>query len=128
VRIYLHLKDVHQTIVDDEGVEVCGTREARIQALLAIEELQEEDARDWSGWISHGHRRSWTGPVHARPRLSDPSGLGFSRARCRSFKVLSFKSILRTCCRITCSPSSSAMVVPTSDGEHIIPTELHKWP
>ena len=51
MRIYLHLKDVHQTIVDDEGVEVCGTREARIQALLAIEELQEEDARDWSGWI-----------------------------------------------------------------------------
>jgi len=37
-------------IRDDEGVEVCGTREACIQALLAIEELQEEDPRNWSGW------------------------------------------------------------------------------
>jgi len=50
VRIYFHLKDAHETIVDDEGVEVGGTREARIQAHLAIEELQEEDSRNWSGW------------------------------------------------------------------------------
>ena len=50
MRIYFHLKDAHETIVDDEGVEVVGTREARIQALLAIEELQEEDPRNWSEW------------------------------------------------------------------------------
>jgi len=37
-------------IRDDEGVEVCGPHEARIQAVLAIEELQQVDARDWSGW------------------------------------------------------------------------------
>jgi hypothetical protein len=50
VRIYFHLKDAHEVILDDEGVEVSGTREARIQARLAIEELQEEDPRNWSEW------------------------------------------------------------------------------
>jgi hypothetical protein len=51
VLLYFHLKDAHEMILDDEGVEVSGAHEARIQALLAIAELQEEDARDWSGWI-----------------------------------------------------------------------------
>ena len=50
MRIYFHLKDAHETILDDEGVEVVGTREARIQALLAVDELQEEDPRNWLGW------------------------------------------------------------------------------
>ena len=39
VRIYFHLNGPDVVIRDDEGVEVGGTREARIQARLAIEEL-----------------------------------------------------------------------------------------
>ena len=48
--LYFHLKDAHEIILDDEGVEVSGTHEARIQALLAVDELQGEDPRNWLGW------------------------------------------------------------------------------
>jgi hypothetical protein len=53
VRLYFHLKDAHEMIPDLEGVEVVGVREARIQAIRAIQELRQNDAsatRDWSGW------------------------------------------------------------------------------
>jgi hypothetical protein len=50
VRIYFHLKDSQETIPDVDGVEVSGPREARIQALRAIQEFQEEGGRDFSGW------------------------------------------------------------------------------
>ena len=50
MRIYFHLNGPDVVIRDDEGVEVVGTREACIQARLAIEELQEEDPRNWSEW------------------------------------------------------------------------------
>ena len=50
VRLYFHLKDGQEMIPDLEGVEVSGPQEARIQAILAIEELQREAGQDWSGW------------------------------------------------------------------------------
>ena len=53
MRLYFHVKDHSEVIPDREGVEVSGPQEARIQALLAAEELRREDpssARDLSGW------------------------------------------------------------------------------
>ena len=50
MRLYFHLKDAHEMIPDLEGVEVSGPHEARIQAILAIDELRREAGQDWSGW------------------------------------------------------------------------------
>ena len=51
MRIYFHLKGAHEVILDEEGVEVSGPQEARVQALLAIEELRDEkEGQGWSGW------------------------------------------------------------------------------
>ena len=50
MRLHFHLKDGHEMIPDLEGVEVSGPQEARIQAILAIEELRREAGQDWSGW------------------------------------------------------------------------------
>ncbi len=50
VRIYFHLKDAHEVLVDVEGVEVSDPQEARVQAALALEELRPTDVRYWSGW------------------------------------------------------------------------------
>ena len=52
MRIYFHLKNSHQVMLDPKGVEVAGPQEAQVQTLLAIEELrqEEEGAPFWSGW------------------------------------------------------------------------------
>jgi hypothetical protein len=50
IRIYFHLKDAHEVLVDVEGVEVSDPQEARVQAALALEELRPTDVRYWSGW------------------------------------------------------------------------------
>jgi Domain of unknown function (DUF6894) len=50
VRIYFHLKNAHNVLPDDNGVEVAGPEEAREQALQVVQELQQKDARYWSGW------------------------------------------------------------------------------
>jgi hypothetical protein len=50
VRIYFHLKDAHEVLLDVEGVEVSDPHEARVQAALVIEELRPTDAQYWSGW------------------------------------------------------------------------------
>ena len=50
VRIYFHLKDAHEVLPDDQGVEVAGPQQARAQALEVINELRQKDACYWSGW------------------------------------------------------------------------------
>src|SRR5918994_272706 len=50
IRIYFHLKDAHEVLLDAEGVEVPDPQEARIQATSVIEELRPKDAQYWSGW------------------------------------------------------------------------------
>ncbi len=50
MRIYFHLKSAHELILDPEGVEVSDPQEARVQAVLVIEELRLTDAQYWSGW------------------------------------------------------------------------------
>ena len=50
VRIYFHLKDAHEVLLDVEGVEVSDPQEARVQAALVIEELRPTDVQYWSGW------------------------------------------------------------------------------
>jgi hypothetical protein len=50
VRMYFHLKDAHEVVLDVEGVEVSDPQEARVQAALVIEELRPTDAQYWSGW------------------------------------------------------------------------------
>ncbi len=50
MRIHFHVRKAQVVIPDPEGVEVSGPEEARVQALLAIEELQKEEDQDWSGW------------------------------------------------------------------------------
>jgi hypothetical protein len=50
VRIYFHLRDAHEVLLDVEGVEVSDPQEARVQAALALEELRPTDVRYWSGW------------------------------------------------------------------------------
>jgi hypothetical protein len=48
--IYFHLKDSHEVLPDVEGVEVSDPQEARVQAVLLIEELRPNEAQYWSGW------------------------------------------------------------------------------
>ena len=50
VRLYFHLKDAHEVLLDMEGVELSDPHEARVQAALVIEELRPTDAQYWSGW------------------------------------------------------------------------------
>ena len=50
VRIYFHLRDGHEVLLDGEGVEVSDPHEARVQAALVIEELRLTEAQYWSGW------------------------------------------------------------------------------
>ena len=51
IRIYFHLKDAHEVLLDVEGIEVSDPHEARTQAAFVIEELRPKDAQYWSGWI-----------------------------------------------------------------------------
>ena len=50
IRIYFHLKDAHEVLLDVGGVEVSDPHEARHQAALVIEELRPKDVQHWSGW------------------------------------------------------------------------------
>ena len=52
MRCYFNLVGVHQTIVDDKGVEVTDPDEARTHALEAVWELiqEGEEVADWRGW------------------------------------------------------------------------------
>jgi hypothetical protein len=50
VRIYFHLKDAQEVLLDVEGVEASGPQQARAQPALVIEELQPKDVQFSSGW------------------------------------------------------------------------------
>src|SRR5687768_17394204 len=50
MRIYFHLKNTNEVLLDTEGVEVSDPQEARAQAALVIEELRPKDVECWSGW------------------------------------------------------------------------------
>jgi hypothetical protein len=50
MRIYFHLKNANEVLLDTEGVEVSDPQEARAQAALVIEELRPKDVECWSGW------------------------------------------------------------------------------
>ena len=50
MRIYFHLKDAHEVLLDAEGIEVSDPHEARNQAASVIEELRPENVQYWSGW------------------------------------------------------------------------------
>jgi len=52
-RYFFHLANGPDTLTDDSGIEVGTIREAKEQALRAIEELRQEDGStdgDWEGW------------------------------------------------------------------------------
>ena len=52
-RYFFHLTNDHEILTDDTGIEVSTIREAKEQALKAIEELRQEDGStddDWDGW------------------------------------------------------------------------------
>ena len=53
MRCFFHLVSNHDEIVDNAGIEVQDLESAKLQALVAIEELRAEignEADDWSGW------------------------------------------------------------------------------
>jgi hypothetical protein len=50
IRIYFHLKDANEVLLDTEGVEVSDPQEARAQAESTLEELRSTDVECWSGW------------------------------------------------------------------------------
>jgi hypothetical protein len=56
MRCYFHLVSDDEELIDDEGVEVSDLGSARIQALMAVSELQREydgTLQDWSRWHLH---------------------------------------------------------------------------
>ena len=51
MRVYFHLKDAHEVLLDSlEGVEVTDLHEVPARAAMAIEELRSDDVQYWSGW------------------------------------------------------------------------------
>jgi hypothetical protein len=56
MRCYFHLVNGHTTLTDGEGVEVCDLENAKVEALMAVSELQREYdgfIEGWSGWHLH---------------------------------------------------------------------------
>ena len=56
MRCYFHLVNGHTMLTDEEGVEVADFEIAKVEALLAVSELQREYdgfIEDWSGWHLH---------------------------------------------------------------------------
>ena len=56
MRCYFHLVNGHTTLTDDEGLEVSDFENAKVEALVAVSELQREHdgfIEDWSGWHLH---------------------------------------------------------------------------
>jgi hypothetical protein len=52
-RYFFHLAGCHDTIPDEEGVEVTDLEEACIEAVQTIKQLQREnpaEAAKWNGW------------------------------------------------------------------------------
>jgi hypothetical protein len=52
-RYYFHLISWHDSILDEEGLELADLAEARVEVLNAIEELRRENpvaATGWAGW------------------------------------------------------------------------------
>jgi hypothetical protein len=53
MRCYFNLVNGTEEIIDDDGIEVSGIEQARVQALKAIAELRQEDndlASEWRNW------------------------------------------------------------------------------
>ena len=53
MRYFFHLVDAHDSILDEDGVEVADFDELRAEAVKALAELRAHDpsaARDWKGW------------------------------------------------------------------------------
>lgn len=53
MRLFFHLVNSRDTILDDTGIEVADEAQARTEAMRAIAEFRAEDPsapRDWSGW------------------------------------------------------------------------------
>jgi len=52
MRCYFHLENGSDSLLDEVGVDVANAEEARIQALLAISEMEAETSRGrwWEGW------------------------------------------------------------------------------
>ena len=52
-RYYFHLADRHETIPDEDGLEVSDLAKAHAEALKVIEEFRTENptmATEWEGW------------------------------------------------------------------------------
>jgi hypothetical protein len=50
MRCYFHLVNGHTTLTDGEGVEVCDLENAKVEALMAVSELQREYDGFIEGW------------------------------------------------------------------------------
>lgn len=53
MRCFFHLVNGHETILDDEGVEVSNLETAQLFALQAIEDVRNEAIQvdaSWQGW------------------------------------------------------------------------------
>jgi hypothetical protein len=53
MRCYFHLVNGHTELIDDDGVEVSNLENAKVQALMAVNELRREydgAIEDWGGW------------------------------------------------------------------------------
>jgi hypothetical protein len=69
MRCYFHLVNGPTTLTDDEGLEVSDLESAKVQALMAVSELQREYdgfIEDWNGWHLHIVRHNGT-LVHSFP-------------------------------------------------------------
>ena len=56
MRCYFHLVNGHTELVDNDGVEVSDLEDAKVQAMMAVDELQQEYegfVDDWDGWHLH---------------------------------------------------------------------------
>jgi hypothetical protein len=56
MRLYFHLVDEHDSILDPVGVEVDDVSHAKATVLGVLEKLRQENssaAEDWSGWTLH---------------------------------------------------------------------------
>jgi hypothetical protein len=53
MRCYFHLVNSHEEILDDEGIEVSDLKDAKVQAMQAIDDLRKEAIEvgaSWRGW------------------------------------------------------------------------------
>jgi hypothetical protein len=51
MRLFFHLTNGRDLILDEDGIEVADVEKARREAQETVEELNDEfDRRDWTGW------------------------------------------------------------------------------